>query len=292
MARIPVSGVRTSWANAASAASTMPGPAVTAARLRALPAARAGTRCFDIRFFGIRVGRFARDLTAMIPPTLAGLTMPWSAARSHEGRFRRRQAEPAGHGQADPAADVGRRRALRPEFAKSGRRCRLRQLPPLAVEHEAVVPVGRLRQTEQMLQQPVHAGRPEQVRAPHHLGDALQGVVDHNREMIAGRRLLAREDDVAPGLQAGPQPPRRSRRRDLRRARSSRDRGPARAPPPCRAAAHRACRNQAGAPARPAPATSPPPDRAARRRDRAASGACASRCATSLAISARLSNAG
>ena len=55
MARMPVSGVRTSWANAASAASTMPGPAVTAARLRAAPAARAGARFFDVRFFGVRV---------------------------------------------------------------------------------------------------------------------------------------------------------------------------------------------------------------------------------------------
>ena len=62
------------------------------------------------------------------------------------------------------------------------------------------MPIDRLRDTEQLLQQPVHAGRPEQVAAPHHLGDALQGVVDHDGQMIAGRRLLARQDDVAPGF--------------------------------------------------------------------------------------------
>ena len=44
---------------------------------------------------------------------------------------------------------------------------------------------------------------PEQVLPAHHFGDALQGVVDHDRQMIAGRRLLARQDDVAPGLRMG-----------------------------------------------------------------------------------------
>ena len=151
----------------------------------------------------------------------------------------------------------------------TGGRGRFRQLPPFAVEHEAVVPVGRLRQTEQLLQQPVHAGRPEQVRAAHHLGDALQGVVDHHREVIAGRRLLAREDDVAPGFRPG------GHRTGLAIGTfavlgPAEDRRPARKPPPCRAAAHRARPNRAGAPARPATATSPCPDRAARRRDRAA----------------------
>ena len=62
------------------------------------------------------------------------------------------------------------------------------------------MPIGRLWDTKQLLQQQMHAGRPEQVPAPHHVGDALQGVVDHDGQMIARRRLLARQDDVAPGL--------------------------------------------------------------------------------------------
>ena len=73
MARIPVSGVRTSCANAASAVSTMPGPAVLAARLRALRAARPEARFFGGRLFGDRVVRCERDFGAMISLTLARL---------------------------------------------------------------------------------------------------------------------------------------------------------------------------------------------------------------------------
>ena len=79
MARIPVSGVRTSCANAASAASTMPGPAAAAARLRTTPDAR----FFGDRRFGGGVLRGVRDLGAMIPLTLAVPTMPWPGFGSH-----------------------------------------------------------------------------------------------------------------------------------------------------------------------------------------------------------------
>ncbi len=131
------------------------------------------------------------------------------------------------------------------------------------------MPVGRLRQTEQPLQQPMHAGRPEQVLAPHHIGDALQGVVDHHREVIAGRRLLARQDDVAPGLRPG------GHRAGLAVGTlamldPAEVAGARAAPPPCRAAAHRARRIQTVARAHPAPAISPCRDTAARHRDRAA----------------------
>src|SRR2546423_11907293 len=86
MSRIPVSGVRTSWANAASAASTMPAPAVFVALLVALLLARLrdlgvvmpearflGGRIFCGRILGDRilsdpVRRRARDFSAMIPP--------------------------------------------------------------------------------------------------------------------------------------------------------------------------------------------------------------------------------
>ena len=84
MARIPVSGVRTSWANAASAASTMPGPAQPlAARWRALPAASAWSALFRRPLLRRRVVRCERDFGAMISLTLAASTMPWPGARSH-----------------------------------------------------------------------------------------------------------------------------------------------------------------------------------------------------------------
>ena len=76
-------------------------------------------------------------------------------------------------------------------------------LRPSASEDQPVVMINRRRQAEQYLQHPVHAGRPEQVLAAHHVGDALQGIVDHHREVIAGRRLLAADDDVAPGRRIG-----------------------------------------------------------------------------------------
>ncbi len=77
MARIPVNGVRTSCANAASAASTMPGVALLmagfltarflTAGLRALPAATREARFLGGRCLEGRVERFERDLAAMIP---------------------------------------------------------------------------------------------------------------------------------------------------------------------------------------------------------------------------------
>ncbi len=62
-----------------------------------------------------------------------------------------------------------------------------------------MVVIARRRQAEQRLQQPVHGGGVEQVAPAHHVGDALRRVVDHDGEVIAGRRVLARQDDVAPG---------------------------------------------------------------------------------------------
>ena len=57
--------------------------------------------------------------------------------------------------------------------------------------------------------------------------------------MIAGRRLLARQDDVAPGFRPRGHG-RRARHRDPRHARSRSDLARARRPPPCRAAARKA----------------------------------------------------
>ena len=51
IARMPVSGVRTSWANAASAASTMPETAAADLRLPRAFAAALDTRFFAGRFF-------------------------------------------------------------------------------------------------------------------------------------------------------------------------------------------------------------------------------------------------
>ena len=220
--------------------------------------------------------RCERDFDAMIPPTLAGPTMPRPGLRESRRSavfphaiYPRQAGSPLA--EADQAADVGRRRTPGAELAQAGGGGRFRELLPGAVENQPVVPVGRLRQAEQRLQQPMHAGRPEQVLAAHHLGHALQGVVDHHREVIAGRRLLAREDDVAPGFRPG------GDRAGLALGTFAvldpgRDRRRARRPPPYRAAALRRTRLKQSRALLAARAISPHRDRAARRRDRAAMG--------------------
>ncbi len=120
MARIPVNGVRTSCANAASAASTIPGAAVTA-RLRDLPAA---TRFFGGRLFAGRVLRFERDFGAMIPlsPALLHHAMAGLPESPRRSPFHMRSAcgkPPVKLREADEAADVGRARAGDAEFAQA-----------------------------------------------------------------------------------------------------------------------------------------------------------------------------
>ena len=63
------------------------------------------------------------------------------------------------------------------QFAQARRVRRFRQLVSRRILDEPVMPIYRLLDTEQVLQQDVHAGRPEQVSAPHHVGDALQGAL-------------------------------------------------------------------------------------------------------------------
>ena len=161
-------------------------------------------------------------------------------------------------------------RTCRPKLAQAGGLRRFRKLAAVGVEDQPVVVIDRRRQIEQRLQHAVHAGRPEQVLAAHHMGDALHRVVEHDREMIAGRRLLAADDHVAPGRGIG---------RDLaglagrarRRSRSSAAARSIPSPWSCRGGWHRA-RPRRCAPAGPPPASAAPRrDRPARRRDRAAS---------------------
>ena len=56
---------------------------------------------------------------------------------------------------------------------------------------------GRRRQAEQSLEQPVDMGGGEEVAAAHDMGHALRRIVERDGEMIAGRRVLAGEDDIA-----------------------------------------------------------------------------------------------
>ncbi len=67
--------------------------------------------------------------------------------------------------------------------------------------------VARRRQAEQRLQQAVDVGRGEQIGAARHQRDALQRVIDGDREVIARRHLLAGQHDVAQRRRIGLDPP-------------------------------------------------------------------------------------
>ena len=86
IARMPVSGVRTSCAKAASAVSTMPDVAATDLRLPRAFTAALDTRFFACRFFSGRVARRERFFAAMIPYPCAA-SMARRRGQSHGDVF-------------------------------------------------------------------------------------------------------------------------------------------------------------------------------------------------------------
>src|SRR4029077_15321154 len=80
--------------------------------------------------------------------------------------------------QIHKVANFRRRHALGAELAQAGCLGRLRQFLPAAIEDQAMMPVNRLGQPQQLLQQPMYTRRPEEVATPHYLAYALQRVVN------------------------------------------------------------------------------------------------------------------
>ena len=74
---------------------------------------------------------------------------------------------------------------------------------PSLVEDQAVVEIARLGKAEQRLQQPMHRRRGFEVLAAHHVRDALERIVDDDRDVIARRDLLAGQHHVAPSRGIG-----------------------------------------------------------------------------------------
>ena len=58
------------------------------------------------------------------------------------------------------------------------------------------VQVARLRQAEQPLQMDLARGRIDQVRAAHHVGDALRRVVHHHRELVGEHAVGAPQHEI------------------------------------------------------------------------------------------------
>src|SRR5262249_43032487 len=180
-ARMPVSGVRISWAMSASAASIARG---CGDPRRAARRARRGRLPADVLFLGIA------------PP----LTLPRRRTRRNRGVPRFRAWLHKASIQADHAADVAGGRAIAAPRAPRARPRRCCELVSLGGQDQAMMVVLGCRKAEQRLQQPMRARGLEQILPAHDMGHALQRVVDHDRQVVAGRRLLARQHHVAPLL--------------------------------------------------------------------------------------------
>ncbi len=63
-----------------------------------------------------------------------------------------------------------------------------------------MVEIARRGQAEQFLQQAVDGGGSKKIPAAHDMGDPLPGIVQHHREVIARRAILAHQHDIAPAL--------------------------------------------------------------------------------------------
>src|SRR3984893_339119 len=177
-ARMPVSEVRMSCANAASAASVV---RVTAPHRS-----------------GRRRERFAADFFFSLVRTMAAPRSEWHGGGPNKTSDDWLIQDHALAAEPDHAPNVLRARAVGAQVTQAFGQGRLRQLAALGIENEPVMVIDRLRQAEQRLQQAMDAGRPEQILAAHHVADALKGVVQRDGEVIAGRDFLARDDDVAP----------------------------------------------------------------------------------------------
>src|SRR3984957_4805379 len=177
-ARMPVSDVRMSCANAASAASVV----------------RAAARRRSVR----RRERFAADFFLGFARAMAAPRSEWHGGAPNKTSVDWLIQDHALAAEPDHAPDVLRARAVGAQFAQALGQARLRQLAALGIENKPVMVIDRLRQAEQRLQQAMDAGRPEQILAAHHVADALKGVVQRDAKVIAGRDFLARDDDVTP----------------------------------------------------------------------------------------------
>ena len=123
---------------------------------------------------------------------------------------------------------LGRRAAARAQQAQRQRPVALGEAPAGRVGEQRMMAIARRRQTEQRLQQAVDMGRGDRSSPRVTRVTPLDRVVDRDREVIARRRLLARQHDIAEGSADRRRPCRRSRR-SSRAGRRARPRAPHRA---------------------------------------------------------------
>jgi hypothetical protein len=74
----------------------------------------------------------------------------------------------------------------------------LRQFAALRINDEAMVMINRFGQSKQELEQPMHTCRRKQITPPSNMGDALKRIIHNDSQMIAGGRILPRQNNVTP----------------------------------------------------------------------------------------------
>ena len=79
------------------------------------------------------------------------------------------------------------------------------QLLTAAIKQQRVVPINRLRQIQQLLQQPVDGGINKQILSAHDITNALCGVVTCCGEMVRCRCVLPPQHHVAESHRIGEQ---------------------------------------------------------------------------------------
>src|SRR5690606_632038 len=126
-------------------------------------------------------------------PAARGLSADWGA--SGGGIFR--QDERASSGDADHAADVVGAGAFVAELADGAGIVALGEPLAMFVADQAVVVVEGRRQAGKALEEDVDARRLEEVFPARDMGDALRGIVHHDREVIGRTHVAAGEDYVA-----------------------------------------------------------------------------------------------
>jgi len=193
---MPFRGVRISWASVASASSVASARRTRAGRPRRRPPPfRRGLRT-----------PYSTHASSPTPHAACHAWFHQTISPSADVGFAAQRCRRSGASQASPA----RRRMSTGVFSRGpqltqGRRLRgFGQLAAFRVDHQAMMVVVRRMQSKQRLQHAVYAGGCLQVLPAHHMRYAMQRVVDDHREMIAGRRLLAPQHDVAPGLRVRP----------------------------------------------------------------------------------------
>ena len=75
----------------------------------------------------------------------------------------------------------------------------LAEFVAVGIESHRQVRIARRRQAEHSLQVDLARRRVEQIAAAHHLGDALLGVVDDDRQLV-GEQAISAVDDKIPDI--------------------------------------------------------------------------------------------